>query len=56
MERNLLNRYPELKEIIYTLRHEIQNAQRPANEIILAQRNAQKILKLSKQKISTFNR
>jgi hypothetical protein len=47
----ILQKYPELKEFILILRHEIQQAQRPANEILLDDNDVMKMLKISKRKL-----
>jgi len=48
-EYALLNRYPDLKELIYIFRYEIQKAQRPANEVILYDQDVMKLLHISKR-------
>ena len=53
MEQSFLfNRYPELKELISLFRYEIQNAQRPADEVILNDQDVMRILKISKRKLA----
>jgi hypothetical protein len=51
LEHHIFNRYPELKEFIYILKFEIQQAQRPADEIILDDNDVLKMLKISKRKL-----
>jgi len=52
MEKNpILNRHPELKELVQVFKTEVQNAQRPANEIILVDQDVMRILKISKRKL-----
>lgn len=50
-EYTLLNRYPDLKELIYIFRYEIQKAQRAANEVILYDQDVMKLLHISKRKL-----
>ncbi len=50
-ESFLFNRYPELKELILLFRYEIQQAQRPSNEVILNDQDVMKMLKISKRKL-----
>lgn len=50
-EYPLYNHYPEMKELIQIFRHEVQKAQRPANEIILTDNDVQDLLKISKRKL-----
>lgn len=47
----ILNRYPELKELVNIIRDEVQRHQRPANETILYDEDVQKILGVSKRKL-----
>jgi len=47
-----LNRYPELKEFILIIRHEIQEAQRPAVEVILVDEDVIRMLKISKRTLN----
>jgi hypothetical protein len=47
----ILNRYPELKELVCIIRDEVQRHQRPANETILHDEDVQKILGISKRKL-----
>ena len=47
----IFQRYPELKEFLRILRHEIQQAQRPASEIVLDDQQVIEILKISKRKL-----
>lgn len=47
----LFNHYPEIKELIQIFRHEVQKAQRSANEIILTDNDVQDLLKISKRKL-----
>ncbi len=51
MTFQILQKYPELKEFILILRHEVQQAQRPADEIILDDNDVLKMLKISKRKL-----
>jgi len=48
----VLNRYPELKEFLLIIRHEIQQAQRPAEEVILTDEDVIRILKISKRTLN----
>jgi len=45
----LLSRHPEFRELIMVFRHEVQKAQRPANEIILIDEEVMRILSISKR-------
>jgi hypothetical protein len=45
------HRSSDTKEFLRILRHEIQQAQRPANEIILDDEDVMRILKISKRKL-----
>src|SRR5689334_18363118 len=47
----IFRRYPELKELFNLFRNEIMNQRRPANEIILNDRDAMRVLKISKRKL-----
>ena len=47
----IFTRYPDLKEFVGILRHEIQQAQRPATEIILDDEKVMQILRISKRKL-----
>ena len=47
----LFSKHPELKELLYLLRHEIQLAQRPAEQVILDDQDVMRILKVSKRKL-----
>jgi hypothetical protein len=47
----IFNRYPELKEFTRLLRYEIQQAQRPADEIVLTDYEVMKTFKMSKRKL-----
>jgi hypothetical protein len=47
----LLNRHPELRELVKIIRDEVQRHQRPANETILFDEDLMKILGVSKRKI-----
>lgn len=51
LQHPIFNRYPDLKELVHIFRHEMQQAQRPANEIILNDQSVMKILKISKRKL-----
>jgi hypothetical protein len=51
MDHSLFHKHPELKEFFLLMRHEIQHAQRPADEIILCDEDVMKILKISKRKL-----
>lgn len=50
-EHPIFSRYPDLKEFVRILKIEIQNAQRPSNEIILTESDVLKILKISDRKL-----
>lgn len=47
----IFSRYQELKELIRVIRHEIQQAQRPPDQIILVDQDVMQILKISKRKL-----
>jgi hypothetical protein len=47
----VFTRYPELKELVYIFRHEVQKAQRPAEEIILTEEYVLRLLRISKRKL-----
>jgi hypothetical protein len=47
----ILNRYPELKELIKIIRDEVQRHQRPACETVLYDEDVQKLLGISKRKL-----
>ncbi len=47
----IFSRYGELKEFIRILQYEVQQAQRPANEIILDDDRVMKMLNISKRKL-----
>ena len=47
----ILNRYPELKELVSIIRDEVQRHQRPANETILYDEDVTKLLGISKRKL-----
>jgi hypothetical protein len=47
----LFERFPEARELLHIIRHEIQQAQRPANEIILDDEAVMKMLCISKRKL-----
>lgn len=47
----IFSKYPELKDILYQFRYEIQQAQRPADEIILDDEDVMRKLKISKRKL-----
>ena len=47
----ILLKYPELRDLIYLIRYEIQQAQRPADEIILDDEDVMRHLKISKRKL-----
>lgn len=49
MNESVLLKYSELKELIHIIRYEVQQAQRPANEIILFDEDVQKMLGVSKR-------
>jgi hypothetical protein len=49
MDHSLFHKHPELKEFFLLMQHEIQQAQRPADEIILDDEDVMKILKISKR-------
>jgi hypothetical protein len=48
---DLFRRYPELKAFFMQLRREIQNIQRPANEIVLIDQDVMKMLHMSERKL-----
>ena len=50
-EHPFIERHPFLKEIICIFRYEVQQAQRPANEIILNDEDVMRLLKISKRKL-----
>jgi len=41
----------DINELIHIFRYEVQNAQRPANEVILDDEDVMRILKISKRKL-----
>lgn len=47
----IFTRYPDLKEFVKILRHEIQQAQRKAEEIILDDEKVMQLLNISKRKL-----
>ena len=47
----LLNRHPELKELVNIIRDEVQRHQRPASETILYDEDMMKLLGISKRKL-----
>jgi hypothetical protein len=47
----IFRRYPELREFVRILSFEVQQAQRPANEIILYDEKVMKMLGCSKRKL-----
>lgn len=49
MDFSLFKKQPELREFLHLLRHEIQQAQRPANEIILDDESVMRMLGISKR-------
>ncbi|RPD43683.1 helix-turn-helix domain-containing protein [Paracnuella aquatica] len=51
---DLFRRRPELLEFISVLRYEVQQAQRPASEIILDDPDLQKMLKVSKRTTANY--
>ena len=50
----IFDRYPDLKELIRAFRHEMQQAQRPSNEVILDDVDVMKLLKISKRTLCTL--
>lgn len=50
----LLERYPFLKELIGIFRYEVQQAQRPANQVVLNDEDVLKMLKISKRKLQSM--
>jgi hypothetical protein len=50
-EHPILRRYPEFKEFLRLMRSEVQNSQRPANEIIYGDQDVMRMLKISKRKL-----
>ena len=53
-DNSIFNKYPELIEFIRILRYEVQQAQRPANEIILDDEAVMAMLKICKRKLQTL--
>lgn len=53
-EHILLSRHPELKELVGIIRYEVQQAQRPAHEIILSDEDAMRVLKISKRTLESL--
>ena len=51
MDSRIISKYPELKDFIHLLRHEIQRAQRPPEEVVLDDEDVMRILKISKRKL-----
>jgi hypothetical protein len=51
MQENIFIKHPELREFLHILRHEVQNAQRPAEEVILDDEDVMRLLKISKRKL-----
>lgn len=49
--QHIFKRYPELKEILSLIRYEIQQAQRPADEVILDDQDVMRHLKISRRKL-----
>jgi len=47
----IFRRYPELKDFFIQIRQEIQNVQRPANEVILTDQDVMKMLRVSERKL-----
>jgi hypothetical protein len=47
----LLKRYPEIKELIFIFRNDVQQSKRPANEVILNDQDVMKMLHISKRKL-----
>jgi hypothetical protein len=47
----LLNRHPEIRELISIFRYEVQKAQRPATEVILIDQDVMKMLGISERKL-----
>lgn len=50
----LFNRYPELKELIFIFRNEVQKAQRPANEVVLTDQDVMRMLRISERKLDSM--
>jgi hypothetical protein len=48
----LFDRYPFLKELICIFRYEVQQSQRPANEVVLNDEDVMRLLKISKRKLN----
>ena len=44
-------KYPELRDLIHMIRHEVQQSQRPADEVILDDEDVMRKLKISKRKL-----
>lgn len=51
MQNTLFIKHPELKELVSIIRQEIQQAQRPAEEVVLDDQDVMKMLKISKRKL-----
>lgn len=47
----IFSRYSDLKEFVRILQYEVQQAQRPANEVILDDERVMKMLNISKRKL-----
>ena len=50
-KHSIFLKHPELKEFFYLIRYEMQQAQRPADEIILDDEDVMRHLKISKRKL-----
>lgn len=50
-KRSIFLKHPELKDFFYLIRYEMQQAQRPADEIILDDEDVMRHLKISKRKL-----
>ena len=51
MDSHILLKHPELKELLYQFRYEVQQAQRPASEVVLDDEDVMNKLKISKRKL-----
>ena len=49
MSSPLLNRHPEIKELLELFKHEVRQAQRPADEVLLSDEEVMKMLGISKR-------
>jgi hypothetical protein len=49
--QSLFLKYPELKDLLHLIRNEMEQAKRPADEVILNDEDVMRILKISKRKL-----